>query len=328
MLHIIATADPFLGKFDQLSLSDQTSMELLVQCFDKAVQNRYQDEEGNFRDISEWNIAKCNDKGAVTVLNLPGPDESGEGFSDDEEYYYESEDDYARHATLAGSFETKYVPRQLIKLDIQTCSLFGTFDVNALPASIENLTVEDVRLMDGPFDFGNLPERSECVRVINSGFSGSVDLTGLPQGLVYLVVTRNRFSGEVDLTKLPPKLKHLNLARSSLSGPINVTKLSSAMEAVILSNNAFVGSLDLSALPEGISGLNVGDNQLSGTLDVSALPKGMKELHLYQNAFSGVLDLNQVPKTLSVRLKLQFSMFRRKTLLSNEDLTVIEREEA
>ena len=306
MLHVILTADPFLGKFDQLSLSDQALMELLVQCFDDKAQKRYRDQGGNFIDISEWAIVRCNDEGIVTYLDLPGPEYESGGYYTDDDYYYDSEDDYSEYASLAGSLETKYIPRQLATLEIQQCSLTGTFDVSALPATVEYLTIEDVERMHGTFDFGNLPECSKCVHIINSGFSGSVNLTYLPQSLSSLHISRTRFSGEVDLTKLPPKLEKLNLCE-----------------------NAFVGSVDLRALPETIIFLNIGANQLSGTLDVSMLPKSMRELCIYENDFSGVLDLNQVPETFFVRLEATTLLYQRRVaLLNNADLQVITRKQS
>ena len=210
MLHVILTADPFLGKFDQLSLSDQASMELLVQCFDEKTQKRYKDQDGHFIDISKWEIVNCNDEGIVTYLELPGPEYESDGYYTDDDFYYDSEDDFPEDASLAGSLETKYIPRQLATLEIQQCSLTGTFDVSALPATVKSLIIEDVERMHGTFDFGNLPECSKCVHIINSGFSGTVDLTCLPQSLTSLHISRTRFSGEVDLTKLPPKLEKLN----------------------------------------------------------------------------------------------------------------------
>ena len=303
MLHVILNADPFLGKFDQLSLSDRASMELLVQCFDEKTQKRYKDQDGHFIDISKWAIVKCNDEGIVTYLDLPGPEYESGGYYTDDDYYYDSEDDFPEDASLAGSLETKYIPRQLATLEIQQCSLTGTFDVSALPATVEYLTIEDVERMHGTIDFGNLPECSKRVFLTNSGFSGTVNLTCLPQSLTSLHISRTRFSGEVDLTKLPPKLEKLNLCE-----------------------NAFVGSVDLRALPETIIFVNIGANQLSGNLDISMLPKGMRELCIYENDFSGVLDLNQVPETFFVRLEPTPSIYRRATPLGNAELNVIERE--
>ena len=306
MLHVILNADPFLGKFDQLSLSDQASMELLVQCFDEKTQKRYKNQDGHFIDISEWPIVRCNDEGIVTYLDLPGPEYESGGYYTDDDYYYDSEDDYSEYASLAGSLETKYIPRQLATLEIQQCSLTGTFDVSALPATVEYLTIEDVERMDGTIDFGNLPECSKRVFICNTGFSGSADLTCLPQPLTFLHITNNRFSGEVDLTKLPPNLKKLNLRE-----------------------NAFVGSVDLRALPETIIFLNIGANQLSGTLDISMLPKSMRELSIYENDFSGVLDLNQVPETFFVRLEATKLLYKRRVaLLNNADLQVIARKQS
>ena len=52
-IHLLSV-DPSLGRVDYSALSDQTLIELLIDGFDDVTKEKYQDNEGTYLNVCEW----------------------------------------------------------------------------------------------------------------------------------------------------------------------------------------------------------------------------------------------------------------------------------
>ena len=168
LIHILlaVTADP-LGRFDACALSDQQMMELLVQDMPH---EKFQDENGEFLDISKWGRVTLNADGSVEKALFA--------------------------KKKSGSIAFEYLPRRMTEFRVIDSALTGTLDTQALPQTLQTLLLMKDQF-DGEVHWTELPPLLIKFNVAANQFYGSVDLTHLPQHMETFSVQKNQFSAGV-----------------------------------------------------------------------------------------------------------------------------------
>ena len=192
---IIQSLDPHLGRVDISTLSDQTLMEVVVECVNDEAKKDYQDENEMFLEVCEWVAIGCDDDGRVVVFHSI--------------------------KQLGGVLQLSFLPPKLINFCAEMSDSSGTLDTSALPASLDVFSIWGNNF-DGTIDFTALPPKIECFNVSTNVFTGSAVLDSLPDTLEDLHLGLNKFSGTLCLTKLPRGLRTLGVSRNSLTGKFHL----------------------------------------------------------------------------------------------------------
>ena len=177
MLHVVIAIDSHVGRVDTASLDEQTMMELLIGGFHLKSQQAFRDENGDFRDVCAMPGVMCDSDLRVNRL-------------------------YLTQSYSAGTFETQFLPRGLVELNIQEWTLLGTFCAATLPPDLEICVIRNSQI-SGTFDFSGLPASVSTLQVNASNLEGTVDLTELPPALGLFYVCTNKVTGGINLEKLP-----------------------------------------------------------------------------------------------------------------------------
>ena len=263
MLSLCLCADSQLSRFDPFTLSSQMSMELLVDGLGPAAQTFFQNwENGDYKEIAEWDGVTVNADGDVQEISWR------------------------------------------IWSAVPVRSMSGTFDFRYLPRNLQKLYLVGVSC-ECTLDFAALPDQLTSLRLSRCDFTGSVDLAAFPSSIIEIEVEGSCWEkiamcGTVDLTRLPPNLEHLSLRFTQLSGTIDLAHLNPMLKRLYLTYSAFSGSVTFENLPATLCTLGLNNNALSGEIDLFGVSDTLKELNINGNNFSGTLDLNKVPQTLRV----------------------------
>ena len=257
----LLSIDPALGRLDYDSLSDQTLMEMLVDCFHS---RDLHDENGYFKDVCEWSIGylsivKCKNDRVDSI-------------------------DFDRWHFDGKQFEFGFIPPLVKSFKSYKCELQGTLDTSHLPISLIQLNVSYNALF-GTINFKTFPRDLEIIVIEMNLFSGNVVLSDLPDSVVLFNADRNDFSGQIVLQILPAAMQRLSLARNKLSGLITIDSTHSSIEEINLYGNSFWGDVRLLVLPPKLNHVNVDENyDLNGTV---VLPKFLSELY-FQLCFNDI----------------------------------------
>ena len=248
------------GRFNRDDLSDQAMMELLIDGLPESQKELFQDDAGEFKDISEWPIVEIEDDEVAEV----------EIREDDGEY--------------SGTLPFKFIPTSARRVWVSETSLTGTLDTSCLSPNLLDFQLCENEF-HGSIDLTALPASLESFDVNLNKFTGSCDLTRLTASLQHLDLSENAFSGTVDLTSLPAKMESLRLSENDFCGELSFDALPGALRWFDISDNAFCGSVQLgrkldleqfSALNNRFEGtavvFDMGDDELvSVTLDGNKL---------------------------------------------------------
>ena len=152
---LISALDPPLGRVNKASLPQQTLMELFIQGAEIA--ERYKDADGEFTDCTQWAEVELDAEGNVAQF-----DAMRESFWT---YLEHSGGTVCFNAApetmqvlsivyfdIAGTIETKMLPRMLTTLEVQTNRLSGTFDCSSLPPSMQVINVHHNEFEADPMD--------------------------------------------------------------------------------------------------------------------------------------------------------------------------------
>ena len=74
---LLRAVDPYLGRVEYTSLSDQTLMEMIIEGFDEESKRKYQDKHGMYLDVCEWDGIKCYEDESVAEIKTDGFEATG-----------------------------------------------------------------------------------------------------------------------------------------------------------------------------------------------------------------------------------------------------------
>ena len=185
---LLLSVDPSLGRVDYSLLSDQTLLEMLIDGFDDASKQPYQDNDGMYQDVCTWCCVTCDDDDRVIEVDIDS-------------------------TSVGGSLELCYIPPKVKELYVTTMygnRLTGSVDLTHLPGGMHDLSLSKNRL-NGEIDLTCLPNRTTYLYLDNNQFTGEIDLTQLPDGMKELFLNNNQLSGSLVLSKLPPAMRCMNV---------------------------------------------------------------------------------------------------------------------
>ena len=231
--------DPSLGRLDYESLSDQALMEMLITPLDFEDKKSFQDENGNFSDVCEWDYVVCKDDRVIEF------DSCGLSFGKDQ-------------------FPFQFIPPLVDFFRISPSKVRGTLDTSHLPSS---LTIFDVskNLLHGSINWLTFPRTLVEIEMRSNKFHGSCLLQDLPNGITHLDASYNKLSGDLSLDNMPQGMVKLYLQNNDLCGSIRFDRFPPSMTTLDLSYNFFSGDVRLPTLPPVIEHIGMVRNKLSGT---------------------------------------------------------------
>ena len=265
----LLSADPSLGRFDISALSDQTLMEMLVDGMQPNIMAQYQDDEGNFKDISAWDNIKCTE-GRVTDIV------------------------FHEHAQSDAQYPFEYIPRLVEVFYDQRSKLHGTLDTSVLPSGLVYFNVRTNRL-HGEIAFKTFPRNIGHLDISQNSFEGSIRLGDLPPKLTFFDAMMNEFSGSVSLDSLPETLENVQLSANKLTGELQITRLPSTLRNLFLNENSFSGEFQVvtaQPIPTALPALHVigiNRNPLNGTA-VLTRSNSLQSFKLISDTTKVVLD--------------------------------------
>ena len=253
---LLITVDPSLGRFDVKSLPDQALMELLFTDMDETFLSEVQDENKEFKDVSEWKDVGCTDC-RVTAIDL-----SHEKF-------------------IGEQFPFPLIPPLMKSFAVRGCNLQGTLDASVLPLELYLLNLSNNRLQ-GEINWKALPRKLERLIIFTNDFHGSCVFADLPHTLITLYAGQNRLSGGIELKNLPEAMRFLDMSNNELRGSITFEGPPQSLKDLDLRDNGFTGDLRVLDKPPNLVTLKVAGNKLSGTVVIQAargkLPKWLRFL--------------------------------------------------
>ena len=183
------SVDPSLGRVDYSSMSDQALMEMLIEGFDDETKKEYQDTDGMYRDVCEWQSFQCDEDHRVIEVSIAS-------------------------CYVIGSLELCYVPPKMKLLNISPWNgkgeLTGSADLTHLPEGMESLSLNN-NTLTGEIDLTSLPDGMIHLYLCNNYFTGEIDLTQLPHRMTTLFLNNNQLSGSLVIKNLPPKMGLIDL---------------------------------------------------------------------------------------------------------------------
>ena len=213
-----------LSRADYDSLPDQALFELVVDGFTN--KDPFLDDEGDFKDISDWVGLTFNDAGRCVRV-----------------YWYESRFD--------GPVGLAWIPASVEKFHIIESTVCGSVELTRLSDGLKGLAIIQSAI-EGTIDLTLLPQQLLYINLTMNTLTGSIDLTALPAHIVDVALTANDFSGSVDLTRLPGTMKGLMLNKNALSGTVELAKIPESMMTLDLRQNQLEGT---AAIPRRLLGI-------------------------------------------------------------------------
>ena len=224
---------------------------------------------------------------------------------------------------LAGTIETKYLPRELGEFEIESNLFSGTFDFTSLPPTLETLDIH-LNFFGGTVCLTGLPLPLRTLSLSFNRFHGTVDLhtfenqnlqlqrfgteqslaylciSGiefLPQSIQYLNISKNTSQkGEIFKTgALPERLEEISAKECQLSGRLETVELPKFLIEFNTSCNNLSGTICFYKLPRGLQLFDVQQNMLEGLVHLHDLPPGLREISLNDNAFTGGIMFGSLP---------------------------------
>ena len=209
---LLRTTEDGLGRVDYTSLSDQVLMEMLVEGFDENAKKTYQNADGMFLDVCDWENILCDKWDRV--VSVKGAFVS------------------------SGSITLAQIPPKVKDFALCKAHLRGTLETSSLPASIEKLYVSTNELY-GSVGFTAFPESLVEIGIDTNAFSGSADLSALPRSLMHLWMQNNTFSGTLRLNNLPPTLVCFSIGTNAFSGEFRLENAPKPLYNVFAFCNSF-----------------------------------------------------------------------------------------
>ena len=240
-LFTVLTDNPHLGRFDYASLTDQMRMEMVVADFSEEVKKLYQDENGLFIDVCEWQGVTCDWDSNVIRIQSSG---------------------------ARGPIALEFIPPKVTELYMNMASLSGTLSTSALPKGMECFEVGS-NDFEGTVDFTTLPENMEELCLYRNTFTGSAALNRLPQGFRKLWIQANNFSGSLHLKNLPPNFVYLDASSNEFNGEFCVENIPMSLSRIRACGNSFH---KVAVVPSYVSNVVLGESGVARVVDAEGEP--------------------------------------------------------
>ena len=261
LVHTLTAIDSALGRIDYTTMSDQCLMELLIEGLEEDWKVPFEDSNGDFRDIEEWDALTFSAEGkieGILMFNRAG-----------------------------GSIAFQYLPKSVKEVDFSECELSGTVEASLLPDGLEYFNVSLAGELSGTFDLLKLPSQLVLCAIAENEFSGSADLTQLPENLENLALRVNCFSGTVSLDALPNQMKDLSLDANKFHGSLDISSLPGSMLSLSACECAFTGTLNFERLPSSLQYLWLYQNEFTGELRLDKIYQMLTDIDVSDNRFEG-----------------------------------------
>ena len=313
---ILSTDLMGLSRIDTDGLSQQTCMELVIADFDELPKSLFQDANGEFLDITEWDFIKCDADGNVTdiYMNPTSYDLHLQNGSDTPKMKINFNwlprtvlciDAGAYAVCLSGTFETFLLPPNLKIMVIPSQNFSGTVDFTKLPNTLTYLDFYENEF-ESSVNLSHLPNAIEVLSLRLNSFFGSVALDNLPRSLVELGLANwpgnpawHLLWGTLAAKSLPEKMENIDLSVNAFEGSLVLSDFPAAIENIELQNNKFSGEISLQNLRNSLQLLNLSNNKLSGNVNFEGLPPGLRDLDLDNNPISGTVCSSSISKRFS-----------------------------
>ena len=202
-------------------------MELLIGDLKETLQYKILTDDGDFKDVCDWEGVQCNSAGNVTKVEMASyaSPECGE------------------------TLNLAFMPPHVTFFSFSMNSVRGTLDTQSLPAGLRILRVTQTLLMSGSIETKHLPRGLTELDLELNAFDGELDLNALPPALVLLNVLFNKFTGSVNMKKLPATLSSLFIGGNQFFGGLDFSSLAESIEDIDVCNNRFSGSFVLTNVP-------------------------------------------------------------------------------
>ena len=258
--------DPCLSKIDSMMFSEQTLLEIFIS--DIRSKDAFQDQNGEFKDIGEWEGVYLRSDGSMRQVS----------WSNFKQAFFAD----------GGSLRFEFLPQKVEKLDAAWNYLWGTLQLSSLPKSLETISLSH-NCLQGTLDFQCSPQKVSMIFLDYNEFSGKVDLTCLPEYLEYLFLSKNELSGSIDVEKLPESMQELLLDHNQFSGTVSFKCLPD-MRVLNLTHNELNGELDLLHLPDSMEEIGLQENKFSGTAQIRSDMPSITLLFIHDNDIEAVMD--------------------------------------
>ena len=253
---LVAAFDPALGRLDYESLSDQALMEMLIDGMEESSKKEFQDDNGNFKDISEWpclSVSESTPLEESTVARVKVIS-------------------FAEREFGVTQFPFSFLPPQVVQLCANKCNIHGTLDTSVLSPDLRFFTVSQ-NALHGSINWRRFPRTLKNIDISANKFTGSCKLADLPRTARTLDASRNELSGEISLSELPNGMRWIDLYTNKLSGPLHITSLPEEMYEINLSDNAFTGEFRFLVFSPMLSSICLEKNQLDSKAVFWAHPR-------------------------------------------------------
>ena len=135
-------------------------MELLIGGFKETLRYQILTDDGDFKDVCDWEGVQCNSAGYVTkvvMVSYASP-ENGE------------------------TLNLVYMPPLVTTFSFAMVDACGSLDTQALPAGLVILSVSQTERMSGPIETAYVPRGITELDLYGNAFDGELDLTVLTRG--------------------------------------------------------------------------------------------------------------------------------------------------
>ena len=311
-----------LGRFDHLTMNQQALMEAVVE--QATFKKGFQDEKGNYLDLSEWNGVTINAVSqevteihwspreasgtlvlrwlprSVRILTVAGPvifygmTQNVALTCDFTDISAPLEKVHISKVSVVVRFAL--LPEGLETLSLHDCRICGFLSLKDLPRTLRHLNMpQGGKFLTGILDLRDAPKGLVLLAVTTSGISALFGLDFAPQTLKEINIKNNPLGGPIDLTAIAPSITNLSFPTCGITGSIDLTSLPGDLWALDASCNKITGAVDLTRLPEKISNLLLNGNRITGTLDLTRLPESIRYIDLSGNKLHGTVDLQSLP---------------------------------
>ena len=261
----LLSLDPALGRLDYDSLSDQALMEILISGMNNYEKANFQDENGNFLEISEWDGVQFESDRVTSIQWL----------------YLEFSEQ---------QFPFAFIPLLVRCFQVSHASLCGTLDPSLLPTTLDDFDVS-INALDGSIDFSAFPRAMQTIDISWNLFAGSCALGDLPDALTHFIANHNVFEGEIVLSDLPVKMEKLILNGNRLTGPLRIESLPASVEEISLAWNKLSGDFYMGSFPESLQKVDFSNNPMSGKAILSRVD-GEMHFQIVNTCIASVEDEN------------------------------------
>ena len=155
--------DDHLSRADFFAMPQQTLMEMMIE--DIPEKNRYQDNDGGYRDIEDWDGLQFTSDGKVRMIQWR--DYMGSNFP------------------AGGTIYLKWLPKTVDEFAVTGSNLEGTVDLAIIPEVMKRLYLQR-NLLSGTIDLTCLPDSMTTLILHGNQFTGTISLTKLPPKMLYL----------------------------------------------------------------------------------------------------------------------------------------------